>query len=336
MVLQSVKDRQWNKQFLVGDGRRGALARRPGARVAFDSAHGSLDHHRDRRRADPRRDRSLSPSLDAGARRAPARTGHARSAGDSDTRPDRQVLRVLVERLLGTAGAGCAFAPVVVNGAPRAAGDVGYAMLINGWYGPSVAMCAERAGGVVPFIMGQLMVFRREALEAIGGVGCAKGQLVDDMAIGACVHKSGWRNIMIEHPLYIATGGMTMGGFVKLFRRWLLFSRNGLPTSFTWPMWMRGVEFWGATLAVLVGLFGGAPIAALVPALALVAFIASQLRVQQEFGGARVPLHWAWVPFAIPLVAPGIVVETTLRSQVDWRGRGYSLEATTVRLAVES
>jgi ceramide glucosyltransferase len=256
--------------------------------------------------------------------------------GDSDTRPDRQVLRVLVERLLGTPTAGCAFAPVVVNGAPRASGDVGYAMLINGWYGPSVALSAEASGGEVPFIMGQLMVFRREALAAIGGVGCAAGQLVDDMAIGACVHRAGWRNILVDHPLYIATGGMTMAGFVKLFRRWLLFSRNGLPASFTWPMWLRGVEFWGASLAVIVGLLARVPGAALVPAAALVAFVASQLRIQQTFGGAHVPLRWAWVPFAIPLVAPAIIVDTTLRAQVDWRGREYALHAPTARLAAES
>jgi len=263
-------------------------------------------------------------------------SGELVAFGDSDTRPDRQVLRVLVEQLLAKPSAGCAFAPVVVNGAPRASGDVGYAMLINGWYGPSVALSAGATGGEVPFIMGQLMVFRRQTLADIGGVGCAAGQLVDDMAIGACVHRAGWRNILVEHPLYIATGGMTMAGFVKLFRRWLLFSRNGLPTSFTWPMWLRGLEFWGASLAFFAGLLGGAPGAALLPAIALVAFVASQLRIQQTFGGAHVPLRWAWVPFAIPLVAPAIVVDTTLRAQVGWRGREYALHATTARLAVES
>ena len=47
--------------------------------------------------------------------------------------------------------------------------------------------------GELPFIMGQLMVFRRPALRAIGGVACAEGQLVDDMYIGKRVHEAGFR-----------------------------------------------------------------------------------------------------------------------------------------------
>ena len=37
--------------------------------------------------------------------------------------------------------------------------------------------------------MGQLMVFKRRALEAIGGVGVAQGQFVDDMYIGKRLHQ---------------------------------------------------------------------------------------------------------------------------------------------------
>src|SRR5262249_53437586 len=106
--------------------------------------------------------------------------------GDSDTRPDREVLRATVETLLLTRRAGCAFAPVVCNQPAEKAGDVGYATLINAWYGPSVTVASRRTGDV-PFIMGQLMVFTRECLRDIGGVGCARGQLVDDMAIGHVV-----------------------------------------------------------------------------------------------------------------------------------------------------
>src|SRR6185369_17719182 len=53
--------------------------------------------------------------------------GFARAGGeliafsDSDTRLDRDVLRVLVETLLETPGAGSAFAPVVAGSPPRTA-----------------------------------------------------------------------------------------------------------------------------------------------------------------------------------------------------------------------
>lgn len=246
--------------------------------------------------------------------------------GDSDTRPDREVLRATVETLLTTPLAGCAFAPVVCNDPAQRAGDVGYATLINSWYGPSVAV-ASRKTGDVPFIMGQLMVFRRECLRDIGGVGCARGQLVDDMAIGRVVADSGWRNIMAPHPLYIATGGMSMLSFFGLFRRWLLFSRNGLPFEFTRPMWLRGLEFWIATAALLVALYAHHWLAAVGPALALVAFQASVVRIGRLFGGAALKLRHAWVPLMVPVIAPIEAGVSRLYKRIDWRGRAYELDA---------
>jgi ceramide glucosyltransferase len=246
--------------------------------------------------------------------------------GDSDTRPDREVLRVTVETLLSTAQAGCAFAPVVCNQPPLRAGDVGYATMINMWYGPAVA-AASRKTGDVPFIMGQLMVFTRAGLERIGGVRCARGQLVDDMAIGRQVAKAGLRNVMAAHPLHIATGGMSWAEFLKVMQRWLLFSRNGLPFEFTRPMWLRGAEFWIAVAAFALALHAGLWAAALAPLAALSLFLGSMLAINRRFGGARVGLRYWWVPLALPLVAPAVVGVTLVHKRVDWRGRAYALDA---------
>jgi ceramide glucosyltransferase len=246
--------------------------------------------------------------------------------GDSDTRPDREVLRATVETLLTTPLAGCAFAPVVCHQPAERAGDVGYATLVNAWYGPSVAVASRRTGDV-PFIMGQLMVFRRECLRDIGGVGCARGHLVDDMAIGQVVAKKGWRNIMAPHPLYIATGGMSMLSFFGLFRRWLLFSRNGLPFEFTRPMWLRGAEFWIATAALVLALWTHHWLAALGPAAALAVFQASVLGIGRRFGGPKVALRHFWVPFFLPVIAPVEAGVSRLYKKVEWRGRAYALDA---------
>jgi ceramide glucosyltransferase len=245
--------------------------------------------------------------------------------GDSDTRPDRTVLRVLVETLLTTPGAGAAFAPVVVANPPVTVGDVGYALLINALYGSSVALVAS-ATGDVPFIMGQLMVLRREALQAIGGLDAAEGQLVDDMHIGACLTAVGYRNIMSSHPLAIATGGMAIGDFLRLFRRWMLFSRSGLPRSFTWPEWLRGCEFWLAAVLIMLALASGHTGAAVVPALATLALGYSLMDLQVAFGGTRLRLRHAWVPLGIFLVGPLIFAATFVRRQVAWRGRTYALD----------
>ena len=246
--------------------------------------------------------------------------------GDSDTRPDREVLRATVETLLTTPKAGCAFAPVVVYQPAERAGDVGYATMLNMWYGASVATVSSKYGDL-PFIMGQLMVFRRETLADIGGLAVARGELVDDMAIGRAVAKKGWRNIMAPHPLHIATGGMSYAEFLKLSRRWMLFGRNGLPFEFTKPMWLRGVEFWVAMAALVLALGAHHWALALAPALALAVFETSMLLVNKQFGGAPVRLRHLWVPFALPVVAPAQLAYGLIDKRVDWRGRAYDLDA---------
>jgi ceramide glucosyltransferase len=245
--------------------------------------------------------------------------------GDSDTRPDRQVLRATVETLLTTPKAGCAFAPVVADQPAERAGDVGYATMLNMWYGASVATVSSRVGDL-PFIMGQLMVFRRECLRDIGGVVCARGELVDDMAIGRIAAAKGWRNVMAPHPLHIATGGMSYPEFLKLSRRWMLFGRNGMPFEFTRPMWWRGVEFWVAMAALVMAVGAHHWLLALAPALALFVFLASLLSINKRFGGAPVPWRYLWVPFAIPLTAPAELALGMFDKKVDWRGRAYDLD----------
>jgi ceramide glucosyltransferase len=246
--------------------------------------------------------------------------------GDSDTRPDRQVLRATVDSLMTTPQAGCAFAPTVVYQPAEKAGDVGYATMLNMWYGASVATASRRTGDL-PFIMGQLMVFRREALRDIGGVACAKGELVDDMAIGRAIAAKGWRNVMAPHPLHVATGGMSYREFLKLSRRWMLFGQNGLPFEFTKPMWLRGVEFWVATAALVLSLLTGHWLAALAPAAALAVFETSLLLINRQFGGAPVALRHLWVPFALPVVAPAQLAYGLIDKKVEWRGRAYDLDA---------
>src|SRR4051812_4571562 len=204
--------------------------------------------------------------------------------GDSDTRPDHDVLRGVVDTLLASPQNGSAFAPVLVYDAPQAAGDVLYQVMQNAMYSPLAAWAAGETREL-PFIMGQLMVFRREALVAIGGVESVQGQLVDDMAIGKRVHEHGYRNVMSRAPLHIATGGLTLRQFLPIFRRWMMFSKNGLPTSFVWRQWLQGGEFFVSLVALVAALVTGHAIAALLPAAALVAQAASLIALNRRYGG---------------------------------------------------
>jgi ceramide glucosyltransferase len=245
--------------------------------------------------------------------------------GDSDTRPARDILRRLVDTLAAKPGAGCAFAPVVVREPARTPGDVAYALLINAWYGPAVARVARRASGHVPFIMGQLMVLRREALDAVGGVKCAAGQLVDDMYLGTRLDAVGYQNVTSRAKLDIVTGGMSVTEFVQLFRRWLLFSRNGLPPAFVTPHWVRGGAFWAALVLGVGALLGGSLLAAVLALLAVVALVASQIELQRQIGGPPIDWRHLWVAFAVPLSMPFAAFTVLFDTRVTWRGREYVL-----------
>jgi ceramide glucosyltransferase len=256
-----------------------------------------------------------------GQRRA---RGELIAFGDSDTRPDHNVLRGVVETLLASPDNGSAFAPVLVHKPAQAGGDVLYALMQNALYSP-LAAWASGEKRELPFIMGQLMVFRREALQAIGGVESVQGQLVDDMAIGKRVYEAGYKNVMSRAPLHIATGGMTLRQFLPVFRRWMSFSRNGLPTSFVWRQWLQGAGFFISLATIIAALATGNALMALVPAAALTAQSASLFILQRRYGGAPIPVRWFWTPVAFFLISPVILVQNMLKRKVEWRGREYKL-----------
>lgn len=246
--------------------------------------------------------------------------------GDSDTRPTPGLLTALVDALMASPEVGATFAPVVVADPPRTAGDVGYALMHNALYGPGVARAAG-VSGRLPFIMGQIMVFRPEALAAIGGPACAEGQFVDDMYIGRCLDRAGYANVMIDQPLAIVNSGTSARQFLDIYRRWVMFGLDGIPFRVTWPLWLRGIDAWLATALVAISLAAGAGWATLIAATALVAQGESLRHLHVRFGGAPIPLRLRWVGIALFLVAPLVVASMRWR-RVEWRGRAYALRRT--------
>ena len=258
----------------------------------------------------------------AGAARA---RGELVAFGDSDTRPTPGLLTALVDALLASPDVGAAFAPVVVADAPETCGDVGYALMLDGIYGPNAARAAG-ASGRLPFIMGQIMVFRPEALEAIGGLACAEGQLVDDMYLGRCLNRAGYANVMIDAPaLAIRNAGTSLRAFVAIYRRWMLFGQDGIPLRCTWPLWLRGINAWLAVALVVVALATGAGLAALLGLAALVAQGESLARLHARFGGAPIPRRLRWFAATLFVLAPFVIASMRWRT-VEWRGRAYALQ----------
>ena len=147
------------------------------------------------------------------------------------------------------------------------------------------------------------------------------------MALGKALHHAGYRNVMSRRPLHIATGGLSLRAFLPVYRRWMMFSRNGLPLSFTWRQWMTGVTFYGSLLLAALAWSLGSWRAALPSLAALLLVGVSQLQLQRRYGGAPMPLRLAWTSWAVFLLAPAIMATNRWRRDVSWRGRVYDLNA---------
>jgi ceramide glucosyltransferase len=251
-------------------------------------------------------------------------TGEFVAYGDSDSRPDQQVLTDLIEHLVRDPGAGAAFAPAITTSAPRTAGDVGHNLVLNAF------LTANTEGEVgasreLPFLVGQLMVFRRKALDAIGGIECAEGQLVDDLFLGGQVARVGYRNLMGTHPLHIVSHSLSLGAFFRLWRRWLLVGRGGIPFSFVWPFIVRASSFFLALIFAIVLASMGHGWAALAPAALFVVEGLYYVRLNTLVGGAPVPLRYVWMAWVPYLAAIPIGVSMLRKPQVSWRGHVYQL-----------
>jgi ceramide glucosyltransferase len=246
---------------------------------------------------------------------------------DSDIRPDRQALGTLVRTLLSAPDYGAAFAPVIVAPEPKTVGDAGYALLLNGLYTPAFSYVAHHNHGAMPFIMGQLMVFRREAIRAIGGLEAAQGQLVDDMYIGERVTRAGYRNVVSPHSVPIIQQNLGLREFLSVYVRWLTFSRSGLPgLAFKVISWLRGFVFWAGFALTIGALVEGSWLTAAVAALAPILTGASINVLHRRQGGVRLRLRHLWVGFGLLMSAPLVMLWILLHREVSWRGRTYSLD----------
>src|SRR5580704_5400939 len=244
---------------------------------------------------------------------------------DSDTRPQPGALRELVSLLESDARNGIAFAPTVAVASDAKSGDVGYELLVNAWYGAALDRLADDRGHV-PFAMGQFMVIRSAALDAIGTMRAAEGELVDDMFLGRRMIETGYANVIATKRVPLVIGGMRLGEFLPVFRKWLFFSQSGLPAAFKTAGWLRAVPGLGAWATLIAGaVLANAAVLAIGLA-ALAVFTLSQVRLNRAIGGAAIALRHYWVAMTLPFIAAAVALSTKWSHTVTWRGRRYALD----------
>jgi ceramide glucosyltransferase len=206
--------------------------------------------------------------------------------------------------------------------------------MIDGLYGPAFQYVAHHNHGSMPFIMGQLMVFRREAIAAIGGLESAEGQLVDDMYLGERVANAGLRNVVSPRSVPVIQQNLPLAEFLSIYVRWLTFSRSGLPgLAFKVISWLRALVFWAGFALTLVALVEGSWLTAALAAGAPILTAASINSLHTQQSGVRLRLRHAWVGFALLMTAPIVMLWILTHRRVNWRGRSYSLNRDS-RLAV--
>ena len=133
---------------------------------------------------------------------------------------------------------------------------------------------------------------------------------------------------MSRFPVPIIACGLGLGEFLKTYRRWIVFSRSGLPArSFKWPAAQSHVDFWLGLLGAVGAVVLGQPLAALVPLCASAAAGVCVARLQRDYSGLPVPWRFLWVPFGVLLIGPAVFVSAVLWRGVRWRGRVYELDA---------
>ena len=267
----------------------------------------------------------MTGKLHAMIRGLEAARGDVIAFADSDTRPPPRLLADLVAPLVQDSQVGATFAPVVVATPPETAGDVGYALMLNGLYGPAARQVAG-PNGELPFIMGQFMAMRRETLDRIGGLEGTAGELVDDMNIGLRMTDAGFKNIMVDTPMPIVQAGLSRDDFVSVYRRWIAFSRSGLPWSFKLPVQLKA----GLYFALLTVMISGAALAsppAFIVGLVGVLFAGYSVnRLHRKFGGHPLTLGQTLVIHGLMLASPYIYVRVLTGRQINWRGRVYRLD----------
>jgi len=263
-------------------------------------------------------------------------TGELIAFADSDMRSDREVLRIMVETLLTTEGAGSAFPTVNVSEPARTAGDVDVAIMLNSLYTPMSALMMEKNEGELPFILGQYMVFTRQTLDDVVGLSTMRGQFVDDLHIGVCLKEAGLRNMVAPRSIRIIEYGYGLRESFDIYCRWMTFSRSGMQAwSYKMPEVMRALIYFTGLVGGIAAAVTGLWLASALFSSAFLAINHSLHVINRKVGGAPIAWKYYLLPGAYFLIVPFIFARVYLQRRIEWRGRSYAL-GSDGRLADES
>lgn len=185
----------------------------------------------------------------------------------------------------------------------------------------SVLVAAADRVGRLPFLQGGLMVIRRSALEAAGGIAQIADAVADDLRLGRLLRDAGFRLRATDRPLIHRSPPEGVRAWAARYHRWMVCQRSEAPAGF-WLMWLCNPVV-APGVAALAG--GTAAVGLFVASLAIeLGYTAVVERTALRPRGVRLG---AWVlarPLA-DLLHFAFCTGALLYPRVHWRGRTYRL-----------
>ena len=183
---------------------------------------------------------------------------------------------------------------------------------------PNVMVALQLEG--LSFALGAAMTFRRQALEAIGGLSSLVDYLADDYQLGNKIHKAGWELVLDRQFVESMAHGENICGILSRQLRWARTMRVSRPGGYL----ASGITLPG--LAALVALASGPFTWSFIAIILLyffrftVAAIFSRILVRD-----RLLPKWSWLLPLRDLLAFFIWLSAFLGNSVRWRGEGFKV-----------
>lgn len=186
---------------------------------------------------------------------------------------------------------------------------------------PSVAV-AEMLERGLSFTLGASSIFRRRALEDIGGIQSLSDFLAEDYHLGARIRARGWTVGLSGEMVELGHDFQSVGDYLRHQLRWSRTYRFCRPVGFFFSILIQGVFL---TAVGLVATGASATILAAAAATMAIRWISAGIDI--ALVGHRSLLVWLPLLPVRDLMSVGFWAAGFLGREVDWRGRRFRVNA---------
>lgn len=240
---------------------------------------------------------------------------------DSDARVGRDYLSRIVPPLLNprVGLVTCIYRSIPAAGIWSRLGS----MYINDWYMPSVLLAW--LFGHRGYASGQTMAFRRDTLEAMGGLRTTVDHLADDHELGEQVRRLGQRIVLSPYLLETVQQEPTERALLAHETRWMRTVRALAPASFAFLF----ISFSLAVQLLAFALLSVDPPLAARLSMLLIVTIVARLAISwvQRLGQPRVPLSDLWLLPIRDMLLCWVWARALCTSHISWRGSQFEVDA---------